>query len=200
MNDLFGADDASTPLTPEEQRDLLPSYIATRAELNEAEQQNILAAQSWAYGLRRPDPFDEKWLKRLHRRMFEQVWSWAGRYRTTPRNIGVDPWQIAPQMRIFLDDARFWVKHATYSPDELAIRFHHRLVYIHPFANGNGRHARLAADVLIVQLGGERFDWGQATLVDAGEARSRYIQALQEADRGRIEALVRFARSGAGET
>lgn len=110
MSDLFGADDASTPLTPEEQQDLLLTYISNRAELNEAEQQNILAAQGWLLKRRSLDLFSEKFLKQLHRQMFGQVWAWAGRYRSTPRNIGVDPWQIAPKMRVFLDDARYWVE------------------------------------------------------------------------------------------
>lgn len=194
MSDPFEADDASTPLTPEEQRDLLLSYIATRAELNEAEQQNILAAQGWVLGRSRFE-FDEKSLKLLHRQMFGRVWSWAGRYRTTPRNIGVAPWQIAPEMRIFLDTARYWVDHGTYAADELAVRFHHRLVFIHPFANGNGRHARLAADLLVARLGQKRFGWGQTDLVDVGEMRRCYISALREADHGKFEPLLRFARS-----
>ena len=195
MSDLFESDDASTPLTLEEQRDLLPSYIATRAELNEAEQQNILAAQGWLLTRRRVDLLSEVFLKQLHRRMFGQVWAWAGRYRTTPRNIGVSPWQIAPQLRIFLDDARYWMEHSTYAPDELAVRFHHRLVFIHPFANGNGRHARLMADLLVAQLGQERFSWGRSNLVSVGEMRRHYIEALQEADRGQFTLLLQFARS-----
>lgn len=195
VSDLFAADDASTPLSPEEQKDLLLSYIATRGELNEAEQQNILAAQAWVVARRRGDLLSEAFLKHLHRRMFGQVWAWAGRYRTTPRNIGVDPWQIAPQMRLLLDDARYWVEHGTYLPDELAVRFHHRLVSIHPFANGNGRLARLVADRLVVQLGGQRFGWGQTDLAALGEVRRLYITALQEADRGNLEPLLRFARS-----
>jgi Fic-DOC domain mobile mystery protein B len=190
---LIEQDDASTPLTNDERQGLIPSYITLRRELNEAEQMGILAAQQWAFARKRM-VLDEKFLRDLHRRMFSKVWKWAGTFRNSPRNIGVDHWLIPIELRNLLDDARYWVEHATYPPDETAARFHHRLVWIHPFPNGNGRHARLAADLLAVQLGRKPFSWGRANLAAAGDVRRRYIEALRAADEHQMEALFTFVR------
>jgi Fic-DOC domain mobile mystery protein B len=127
--------------------------------------------------------------------MFDRVWRWAGKYRTTERNLGVKPFEIEPALRQALDDARYWIEHKSFPPDEIAVRFHHRLVSVHPFPNGNGRWSRLAADVLITQLGGARFTWGGANLQAAGDARKRYIEALHAADKHDLEPLIGFARS-----
>ena len=187
-------DDASTPLTPEERDALIPSYVSQRRELNEIEQIGIADADRWAFARKR-DVLTDAFLCQFHGRMFEQVWTWAGQFRTTPRNIGVEAWQIAPQLRQLLDDVRYWVEHRTFSPDEIAVRFHHRLVFIHPFPNGNGRLSRLAAELLIVQLGGERFTWGSGNLATLADLRNRYIAALRAADANVIEPLIEFARS-----
>ncbi|NOJ44716.1 mobile mystery protein B [Bradyrhizobium archetypum] len=192
--DLHAADDHATPLTPQEREDLMPTHITLRSELNELEQQNIATANLWAFG-RRKVPTRESFLKSLHRRMFERVWRWAGKFRTTERNLGVAPHLIEVSLHQVLDDARYWVENNTYPPDELAVRFHHRLVSVHPFPNGNGRWSRLAADVLIVQLGGQRFTWGGADLQTAGAARATYIAALQAADNHDLGPLIAFARS-----
>lgn len=195
MSDLFApADDSGTPLAPEEKRDLIPAYIALRGELNAAEQDNIARGQAWALQQRR-EILDERFMLALHRRMFGDVWRWAGRYRTTERNLGVAAWDIAVEMRNLIGDAKTWVAHASYPRDEIAIRLHHRLVWIHPFANGNGRHARLVADLLVMQQGGERFSWGRGSLYSAGELRRRYIAALHAADRHDLAPLAAFARS-----
>jgi Fic-DOC domain mobile mystery protein B len=127
--------------------------------------------------------------------MFGDVWDWAGNYRLTERNIGIEPQRIPNDLIMMLDDVRYWVAHNTYPPDEIAVRLHHRLVAIHPFPNGNGRHARMMADLLIERLGGEPFSWGGATLHDVGELRDRYVTALRAADDHDIEPLVTFARS-----
>lgn len=187
-------DDAATPLAPEERAGLLPSYITLKHELNEAEQAGINDAEQWAFNRRR-DVLQETFLLRLHGRMFGEVWRWAGEYRQSPRNIGVDYWRIPVELRQLLNDTRFWVANGSFPPDEIAIRFHHKLVLIHAFPNGNGRHARLAADLLAVSLGRERFTWGRANLVTAGEARKLYVAALRQADRHNIAALMAFARS-----
>lgn len=187
-------DDASTPLTPEERDALIPSYITQRRELNEAEQVGIDDASRWAFSRMRDVLIDE-FLCQLHRRMFGDVWKWAGQFRTTPRNIGVDAWQISPELRQLLDDVRYWIEHQTYAPDEIAVRFHHRLVWIHPFPNGNGRLSRLAADLLAVQLGQERFTWGSGNLVTIADLRKRYVDALRAADGLVVEPLLEFARS-----
>ncbi len=195
MSDLFEqADDAATPLTPEEMRDLIPSHIAYRRELNEAEQENILRAQGWALGRRRV-LLSEKFVRGLHRQMLGEVWRWAGRFRTSERNIGIDYWDIPVALRQLLEDAKGWMEYNTYRSDEIAVRFHHRLVQIHPFPNGNGRHSRLMADLLVMQLGLERFSWGRESLRDPGVARKRYIDALRAADNHDIVPLLAFARA-----
>ena len=195
MSDLFERpDDAATPLTPEEMRDLIPAHIAYRRELNEAEQENIVRAQEWALSRRR-DPLSEKFVKDLHRRMLGDVWRWAGKFRASARNMGIDYWQIPVALRQLLDDAQAWIEYNAYPPDEIAVRFHHRLVQIHPFPNGNGRHSRLMADLLAIQLGRERFSWGRGSLRTAGAARARYVEALRAADDHEIGLLLAFARA-----
>lgn len=193
-SDALEEPDGATPLTSEERNALIPGHITLRRELNEAEQAGVLAADAWAFQRVRRNVLDERFIERLHRRMFGDVWRWAGAYRTTERNIGFDPAQIRPAMRLLIDDARYWLEHATYPRDEIAVRMHHRLVAIHPFPNGNGRISRLIADLLVVRLGGERFTWGQATLL-RGEPRSRYIVALRAADEHDLTPLIAFARS-----
>ncbi len=187
-------DSAATLIEPDEQAQLVPSYITTRAELNEAELQNIIRADRWAFSRRR-DVLNVAFLKNLHKRMFNQVWRWAGDYRTTGRNIGVEAYRIDTELHQLLDDARFWISNTTFASDEIAVRFHHRLVAVHPFPNGNGRHARLAADLLIIQLGDCRFTWGSESLIEPAETRRNYIEALRAADRHDINALLRFART-----
>jgi len=194
MRDPFGADGNETPLSPSERQALIPTYITLRSELNELEQQNILLADSWAFGRKRK-VVTETFLRELHRRMFDEVWKWAGRYRTTERNLGVPPHRIQIDLLQLLDDVRYWIGKKSYPADEIAVRFHHRLVTIHPFPNGNGRWSRLAADLLIVQSGAKRFSWGGANLQAASDVRVRYIEALRAADRHAIELLVAFARS-----
>jgi Fic-DOC domain mobile mystery protein B len=196
VGDIFAQpDEAATPLTPEEIRDLIPTHIAYRRELNAAEQQNILRAQQWAMDRRRRDLLSEKFVNDLHRRMLDDVWRWAGKFRTTERNIGIDYRLIATELRRLLDDAKAWIAYDSYPRDEIGARFHHRLTQVHPFPNGNGRHARLMADLLIIQLGGERFSWGRESLREPGQARARYIEALRAADAHDIGPLLIFART-----
>jgi Fic-DOC domain mobile mystery protein B len=185
----------STPLDPDEIDGLLPAHLGTQEELNQWEQANIDRALAWLASARRPDMLTEGFVRELHRRMFGDTWRWAGRFRSTERNIGVAPEQIGPRLRDLLDDARYWLEHGTYSPDEAAARFHHRLVAIHCFANGNGRHARLITDVLLAEQGAAPFSWGRGDLVHEGDARDRYLAALRAADRGDASALLAFVRS-----
>lgn len=192
---LFDRDDhANTPLTAEEREELIPSYITLRHELNEAEQINIGAALRWVDAHKR-DVLDRDFLHELHRRMFCDVWRWAGQYRTTARNIGVDAYRIAAEVQHAIGDARYWVEHDTYPPDEIAVRFSHHLVMIHPFPNGNGRLSRLVGDFLARQLGQPPFTWGRANLVSTRETRARYVEVLQAADNHDIGPLLLFARS-----
>jgi len=195
MTDLLGPkDDGGTDLTEEEREGLIPSYITLRSELNEAEQANILEAQEWAFARKR-DLLKEKFLNNLHKRMYGNVWRWAGQYRTTGKNIGIDAYRIPTELSQLLDDCRYWIENKTHKPDEIAARFHHRLVLIHCYPNGNGRHARLAADLLLKLMGQDRFSWGGKNLVDIGETREGYIAALQAADKHDIGPLLQFVRS-----
>ena len=197
---LFTAGDeesGDTTLSPEEQDDLIPD-LSTREELNEWERLNIIEAYAWVFerrNLRRNDPLTEAYVRELHRRMFDQTWKWAGAYRSTEKNIGIAHYQIREALPVLLGDARYWLEHQTFPADEVAVRFHHRLVWIHPFANGNGRHARVMADVLVQRLGRPVFTWGGASVVPPGEFRSRYIQALRAADASDIRPILKFARS-----
>jgi Fic-DOC domain mobile mystery protein B len=187
-------DDANTPLDAEERQQLIPSYITLRRELNEAEQINIAHAEKWLTS-RRGDALNEAFLRELHRRMFGQVWRWAGKYRETPRNIGVDANRIRMDIAQAIDDARFWVENATYAPDEIAVRYSHRLVAIHPFPNGNGRLSRMVGDLLAIYLGQPRFSWGSQSLIDANVTRTKYVAALRAADAHDLAPLISFARS-----
>ena len=187
-------DDASTRFTAEEKDGLIPSYITLRGELNEAEQANILEAEGWSF-TRKRDVLSEKFLNNLHKRMFGNVWRWAGKFRRTEKNIGIEHYRIPQELRLLLDDCQYWIEHSTYDPDEIAARFHHRLVWIYLYPNGNGRHARLAADLLLVSLGKARFSWGSASLTDPGQTRKRYVAALQQADNHNIDPLLEFVRS-----
>ncbi|MEO9132571.1 MAG: mobile mystery protein B [Sphingomonas sp.] len=189
-----GDDEANTPLDAEEREQLIPSYITLRSELNEAELANIADAGQWLASRRR-DVLDQSFLNELHRRMYGDVWKWAGKYQTTPRNIGIDAYRIPTEFYQAIDDAKFWVEHGTYPPDELAVRFSHRVVAIHPYPNGNGRFSRMVGDLLAIELGQQRFTWGRVNLVDPSETRKQYIAALQAADAGDFEPLIMFARA-----
>lgn len=185
----------ATPIDPDEAAGLLPRHITTQAELNTWEEANIVKADGWAFRQRRREPLEEGFVRDLHRMMFDKTWRWAGTFRSSNKNIGVDSHQVSMRLRELLDNTRYQRDHQAFPADELAVRFHHRLVWIHAFPNGNGRHARLMADVLITRLGGERFTWGQASLLVAGDVRARYLQALRAADQGMLELLIQFARS-----
>jgi len=194
MTDPFHADKNATPLTEAERADLIPTYISLRSELNEIEQKNVAQAYVWAFRRKR-QVIDEAFLKGLHHRMFNSVWRWAGEYRISERNLGVEPYGIQPELYQIIGDIRYAIQHKSYPLDELAVRFKHRIVTVHPFPNGNGRWSRLAGDLLIVQQGGTRFTWGGANIQAEGKVRDRYIDAIHAADNHDLEPLIRFARS-----
>ncbi|QQZ28946.1 mobile mystery protein B [Thiothrix subterranea] len=185
----------ATPLDPDEAQGLLPAHITTQGDLNIWEQTNILQGELWAARQHKRELLDEAFIRELHRRMFDQTWRWAGTFRSSDKNIGVDWLQIAMQLRNLVDNTRYQVAHQVFPADELAVRFHHQLVAIHPFPNGNGRHARLMADLLVQRLGMPRFSWGSASLIDTGEVRNAYLEALRTADRHNIALLLAFART-----
>lgn len=202
----------ATPLDPDEAAGLLPQHITTQADLNAWEEANILEGEKWAKRQTKRDLLTEGFIRDLHSKMFSHTWRWAGTFRSSNKNIGVDWPQVATKLRNLLDNTRYQIDHAHIADnsadnsagnsagnseecDALAIRFHHQLVWIHPFPNGNGRHARLLADTLAVRLGQARFTWGSASLGSTGNARERYLQALRAADGGSVRELIEFARS-----
>jgi len=194
----FAYQDGQTPLDEEEKDGLLISAITTRGELNEFEQLNIEKAIEWTLKrkFKKEKILSEEFIKDLHKRMFNDVWKWAGTFRNTNKNMGVDRLYIGQELRKLLDDCKFWIANETYQPDEIAIRFKHRIVSIHCFANGNGRHSRLIADIIIDQLFAMPvYSWGSSGLVRPGEARKKYLIAVKTADGGDIKLLIRFART-----
>lgn len=197
--DTFQQADGATPLDPDEIEGLIPTHIVNRGQLNELEQENIIQAQLWLDSSRFSKVNDAVFLRNLHKQMFGEVWRWAGVYRKTAKNIGIEASQMSVALKDLCDDVDAWIAFATYPADEIAVRFHHRLVFIHLFANGNGRHARLATDVLLSkQLGADAFNWGRASFTgdidQASDIRSQYINALRQADGGDYSALLTFVR------
>jgi Fic-DOC domain mobile mystery protein B len=191
---IFGQPEGATEIDPEEAHGLIPD-ITTRAELDQFEALNIAAADLWAGRSRmiRSSLLADSTLRELHRQMFRGVWRWAGRYRITEKNISASPSQISTRVRQLCDDARAWIEFNSYPPAEIVTRLHHQLVWIHPFPNGNGRHARLAADLLALQLGQPRSDWGSTT---PETARDSYLAALRQADAGDLAPLMAFMWRG----
>lgn len=177
---MFDYPEGATPIDEDEKEGLLIPHISTREELNEWEQRNITDAYSWLDNSRRKDFLSENFIRTLHENMLGKVWAWAGEYRQTDKNIGVNWAQIPIYFRQLLDDVRYWIDNETYSPDEIATRFHHRLVQIHLFPNGNGRHARVMTDVLLEKmLDQEPFSWGSGNLIKDGDVRVTYIRVLR---------------------
>jgi Fic-DOC domain mobile mystery protein B len=188
----------ATPLDPDEAQGLIPSHIANQSDLNAWEEANIVDGATWASRQKKADLLTEGFVRNLHRHMFDKTWAWAGTFRSSNKNIGVDWTQVAVSLRDLLEDTRFQIEHNTYPIDELVIRFHHRLVWIHAFPNGNGRHARLMADTLAVHLGRPRFSWGaptSGTLIASSTVRQNYLSALRAADKDDFTALFQFARA-----
>lgn len=189
--------DGATPLTAEEVEGLKPSWIATRADLNTAEQENIaggLRSRRWSR-MTTEELLDDLVLRHLHRAMFGDVWTWAGEYRLTEKNLGCDPFDIAVKVRDLCADAKYWFAGVHAEADDAGCKFHRDLVAIHSFPNGNGRHSRAITDLLMRSVGQAPFTWGSTKLVAASTVRSRYIAALHEADAGNYAPLLDFARS-----
>ncbi|GAB2665281.1 mobile mystery protein B [Flavihumibacter cheonanensis] len=198
MGLAFDSTDGQTPLDEEESEGLLIPTISTRGELDEFEQQNIERALQWTLGryFKPATVFTEHFIRMIHERMFGDVWSWAGDFRKSNRNIGVDKWQIPTALKSLLDDALYWHENNIYNPDEIAIRFKHRIVSIHCFPNGNGRHSRLMADIIVANIYKQPvFTWGSNNFSGKKDARTVYLKSLKEADRGAYESLLGFARS-----
>ena len=187
-----------TPLDEDEKEGLLIPTIATRTELDEFEQQNIEEALQWVLSksLKAETIINEKFICNLHKRMYGSIWAWAGKFRKTDKNLGTNKWQIPAALKTLCDDTIYWVQNKTFSPDEIAVRFKHRIVSIHCFPNGNGRHSRLMADVIINKIYKlPLFSWGTGDLVYRGNVRNAYLKAVKEADNENYEQLLEFARS-----
>ena len=189
--------EGQTPLDTEQINGLKIKTISTQRQLNEFEQTNINEALKWLNSKRKiKDVLSEEFMFQLHKRMLGMVWKWAGQLRRTETNIGIDWTRISMELRVLVDDANFWVEHQTYLPEEIAIRFKHRLVSIHCFPNGNGRHSRIMADLIALHVFGlNKFSWGHSSLVDSSEQRKMYLNALKLADNGDFDQLIKFARS-----
>jgi Fic-DOC domain mobile mystery protein B len=190
--------DGQTPLDEDEKEGLLIKSIATRGELDEFEQQNIEDAIQWSLNrkFKTEQILSESFIQELHKRMYRNVWKWAGEYRKTNKNIGVDKLEIPVGLRSLIGDASFWLGHNVYKPEEFAIRFKHRLVSIHCFPNGNGRHSRMIADIMIEKIYQQPvFSWGGASLSVDMDIRAQYLNAIRKADKGDFDLLLKFARS-----
>ncbi|MDB5770928.1 MAG: fic/DOC family protein [Burkholderia sp.] len=185
----------ATPLDPDERAGLIPKHLTLKRELDEFEQANILEAEAWAARRIPRDLLNEAYVRELHKRMLKKTWKWAGTFRTTEKSIGVDPARIAVDLRNLLEDVKAWQEFGTYPLDEQAARLHHKLVLIHPFPNGNGRHARLFTDCFLRFCRAEPFTWGSANLVHASDTRTAYIAALQAADNRDFAPLLAFVRT-----
>ena len=184
----------SNLLDPDEMEGLRYKHVSMRGELDELEQANIDEGLQWLKKQKKPDVLTEDFVRTLHKKLFGKVWKSAGTFRRTEKNIGVDPIQVAIELKQLLDNTEFWIENGTYLPKELAARFHHKLVYIHPFPNGNGRHARIMADAVLTKLMDEpAIDWaGGYKLEQMNERREQYIAALRAADGHDMSALLEF--------
>lgn len=186
----------ATPLDANEIKGLIPTHITNRQQLDRWEQDNINEAMLWAAKHKPKDILSEAFIKQLHKKMFYTVWAWAGTFRQSDKNIGVAWYLISSELKTLCDDVRYWIENKTFEQDEIAARFHHRLVKIHLFPNGNGRHARLIADMLLEKVFDRpAFTWGSANLISDGQDRERYIASLVAADRGDYALLLAFVRS-----
>lgn len=166
--------------------------IITRAELDDAEAQNILKVYV-KYTLNpatlKKVSFDLSFFRKLHKEMFGDVWSWAGEFRTTQTSIGVAANTIHQRLYQLQDNLKYWDNEWDYL--DTAVRLHHTLVKIHPFPNGNGRWARLATDLWLLKMGHQALSWG-GNITEVSDARSAYIASLKEADQGNYEPLKIF--------
>lgn len=190
--------DGQTPLDEEEKEDLKIKSITTQGELDEFEQLNIEKAVEWTIhsNLKPEKILTEKFVKDLHKKMFSDVWKWAGEFRRSEKNIGIKWTQIGIELKNLLDDTKYWIKNNTFSPEEVAIKFKHRIVSIHCFPNGNGRHSRMMADIIMESIfEKEIFTWHQSNMVKADEIKKEYIDALKKADNGNVKPLIKFAKN-----
>ncbi len=185
----------ATRLDPDEAAGLIPLHISLQSDLNAWEMANITLGEKWAARQKKRNLLDEGFVRDLHRKMFDQTWRWAGTFRQSNKNIGTEWTQVAVKLRVLLDNTHYWIDNSVYGVDEIVARFHHQLVWIHAFPKGNGRHARMIADHLVMRLGRPRLSWGSTSLDSMGSIRAKYLSALKAADQWDYRQLIEFARS-----
>ncbi len=185
----------ATPINQDDIINLIPGHISNQDQLNEWEANNILEAETWLLSKRNINILSIKFLADLHKKMFGKTWKWAGKFRNYNTNIGSNFPFITSDLYSLLDELNFWINNKTYSIEEIAVRFHHKLVLIHPFPNGNGRHSRLVTDIFLEKNGVPRFTWGSQNLVNDSDVRSSYINALRKADNHNYSDLEKFVRT-----
>jgi Fic-DOC domain mobile mystery protein B len=187
--------EGATPYNYDDVANLIPKHITLQRELDEWEQRNISLAEAWAFKAKKNNILQLSFTKQLHKKMFDRTWKWAGNLRTYQTNIGCRPEEIINKLLHLLSDISYYIENDIYSLLEISVRLHHGLVFIHPFPNGNGRHARLLTDLFLVNNGHKRLSWGSENLVNSGSMRSKYIKALKAADQHDFEALIKFVVS-----
>lgn len=178
---------------------LILTHLTTRTERNAAEAHIIsLAYDKYIFEARRKKQgarwFTNEFICAVHRDMFGSIWDWAGKYRTDNLNIGVDWRLISEQIHLLCDDFLYWDSTtSTMTVLEVAARLQNRLTKIHPFRNGNGRHARLITDIFFYSRRHPLPEWPQTHLMSEGhQIRELYIAAMQKADQGDFSSLIRF--------
>jgi Fic-DOC domain mobile mystery protein B len=189
--------DGQTPLDPDEVEGLRLAFVSTRGDLDIAEGNNIASGMIWAESrVRRGiEIANQEFLSELHLQLFGKVWNWAGHYRRTERSIGIDPPQIPIELKQLFDDVAAWREFNSYPLDEQAARLYHRLTWIHPFPNGNGRTSRAMANLFLVSNGSEAFSWGGNLELGPHEIRARHLHAVRAADGHDLAPLLAFVRT-----
>ena len=193
----FDMPEGATPLDLDEIQGLLIDTITTQGELNFAEQQSLIESSKWIFETNHKNILTDQFFKNLHKKMFQSVWAWAGKYRTTNKNIGVEPYKISTEIKNLCDDCEYWIENKTYEWVEIAARFHHKVVWIHPYANGNGRFSRILTDILLKKHRQPKLTWGQITYTQNDFStesclRTEYILSLREADQKKYKKLMAF--------
>lgn len=179
-----------TSLTVQDLQGLKLPFVKTRAQLSAVEGPNIVSGKQATLTSRKsrvPNMLSVEYLRELHSRMFNDVWDWAAQIPSTElqNEFAASVPGIRPQLSILYADAiEYWLNDKRMTPEEFAVRVHHRVVKIHPFRNGNGRHSRLLADLLLSEnFGLETFTWGGSAQLGAGDLyRQPYLEGLKAAD------------------
>lgn len=180
---------------------LIQTHLTSRGARNAAELDSISQAYNKHIYRARKKKSGAEWLTdeflcKVHRDMFGSIWTWAGKHRTEQINIGKE-WHLIPeQTRILCENFRSWdADQSTMQTIEIAARLQNGLTRIHPFKNGNGRHARLITDIFFHSRGHPLPKWPQIHLEAQGDViREQYIAAMRAADQGEFGELIDFSK------